>query len=69
MNQYPDLLFSLAQSLESELGPENSYVHKPQSIFIHAMQQLQSQLRAPNFTGLVIQSWQDLVSYLHENTF
>lgn len=68
MNQYPDLLFSLAQSLESELGPENSYVHKPQSIFIHAMQQLQSQLRAPNFTGLVIQSWQDLVSYLHENT-
>lgn len=68
MNQYPDLLFSLAQSLELELGPENSYVHKPQSIFIHAMKQLQDQLRAPNFTGLVIQSWQDLVSYLHENT-
>jgi hypothetical protein len=68
MNQYPDLSFSLAQSLEAELGPENSYVHKPQSIFIHAMKQLQDQLRAPNFTGLVIQSWQDLVSYLHENT-
>ncbi len=68
MSQYPDLSFSLAQSLESGLGAENSYVHKPKTIFIQAMQQLQEQLRAPNFTGLVIQSWQDLESYLHENT-
>jgi len=50
------------------LGPENSYVHKSQTIFIQAMKQLQEQLRAPNFAGLVIQSWQDLESYLHENT-
>lgn len=68
MSQYPDLLFSLAQSLESELGAENSYVHKPQATFLQAMKQLQEQLRAPNFTGLVIQSWQDLGNYLHENT-
>ena len=67
MSQYHDLMFSLAQSLESELGPENSYKHKPQAAFIQAMMQLQEQLRAPNFTGLVIQSWQDLESYLHEN--
>jgi hypothetical protein len=68
MQQHPDLTFSLAQSLERELDPENSYVHKPQSIFINAMKQLQDQLRAANFSGLVIQSWQDLESYLHENT-
>lgn len=68
MNQYPDLLFSLAQSLESGLGEENSYAHKPQTIFLQSMKQLQEQLRAANFTGLVIQSWQDLESYLHENT-
>ncbi|HNJ73212.1 MAG TPA: hypothetical protein PL129_11960, partial [bacterium] len=59
---------SLAQSLERELGPENSYAHKPQTTFLQAMKQLQEQLRAPNFTGLVIQSWQDLGNYLHENT-
>ncbi|MBS0299017.1 MAG: TolC family protein [Proteobacteria bacterium] len=68
MQQHPDLAFSLAQSLERELGPENSYAHKPQSIFIDAMKRLQDQLRAANFSGLVIQSWQDLESYLHENT-
>ena len=68
MNRHPDLSFSLAQSLEPGLGAENSYAHKPQAIFIQAMKQLQEQLRAPNFTGLVIQSWQDLENYLHENT-
>ncbi|MDE2389557.1 MAG: TolC family protein, partial [Betaproteobacteria bacterium] len=68
MSQYPDLSFSLAQSLESGLGAENSYAHKPKATFNQAMKQLQEQLRAPNFTGLVIQSWQDLESYLHENT-
>ncbi|MBS0425498.1 MAG: TolC family protein [Proteobacteria bacterium] len=68
MQQHPDLTFSLAQSLERELDPENSYAHKPQSIFIDAMKQLQDQLKAANFSGLVIQSWQDLESYLNENT-
>lgn len=67
MQQYPELVFSLAQSVERELGPENSYAHKSQRYFNNAMQQLQNQLQAPNFGGLIIQSWQDLESYLHEN--
>lgn len=67
MQQYPNLVFSLAQSVEPELGPENSYAHKPQRYFNDAMQQLQNQLQAPNFGGLIIQSWLDLRNYLHEN--
>mgnify|MGYP000947240606 CR=1 FL=1 len=68
MRQYPGLVFSLAQSLERELGPENSYAHKPRRDFAGAMQQLQDQLRSPNFGGLIIQSWQDWEEYLHENS-
>ncbi len=67
MNKYPNLIFSLAQSLERELGPENSYVHKPKQFFKNAMQQLQSQLQASNYGGLIIQSWQDWDAYHHED--
>lgn len=67
MQEHPTLVFSLAQSLEKELGPENSYAHKPQLNFIGAMQQLQSRLQNPNFGGLIIQSWLDWENYLHEN--
>ncbi len=67
MQQHPTLVFSLAQSLEKELGPENSYAQKPQRNFIHAMQQLQDQLQNANFGGLIIQSWLDWENYLHEN--
>lgn len=67
MKKHPDLVFSLAQSLEPELGPENSYVHKPRQFFKNAMLQLQDQLEAPNFGGLIIQSWQDWDDYNYEN--
>ncbi|WP_292916309.1 TolC family protein [Nitrosomonas sp.] len=68
MQQYPAIVFSLAQSLERELGPENSYAHKPRRIFSEAMQQLQDQLQRSNFGGLIIQSWQDWENYLYENS-
>jgi len=67
MQQYPELKFSLAQSLEPELGVENSYAHKPQAFFRNAMQQLHNHLRVLNFNGLVIQSWKDWEIYTHEN--
>lgn len=67
MQQFPELHFSLAQSLEQELGPENSYAHKPHVTFRRAMQQLRNQLEASNFKGLVIQSWKDWENYLDEN--
>jgi hypothetical protein len=67
MQKHPGLLFSLAQSVEGELPPASSYAHKPRRQFEKAMQQLVAQLRAPNFGGLVIQSWQDWNEYIHEN--
>ncbi|PSJ17567.1 TolC family protein [Nitrosomonas supralitoralis] len=67
MQQHPTLVFSLAQSLELEIGPENSYAHKSRRNFINAMQQLQNQLQSSNFGGLIIQSWLDWEKYLHEN--
>jgi len=69
LQQFPDLRFSLAQSLERELEPENSYAHKPQATFRRAMQQLQNQLQASNFNGLAIQSWKDWEAYIDENPF
>lgn len=67
MQQYPELMFSLAQSLEPELGVENSYAHKPQAFFRDTMQKLYNHLRASNFNGLVIQSLKDWEKYIHEN--
>ncbi len=67
MKQYPELMFSLAQSLEPELGVENSYAHKPQAFFRDTMQKLYTHLRASNFNGLVIQSLKDWETYIHEN--
>ncbi|MEK6735932.1 MAG: TolC family protein [Pseudomonadota bacterium] len=67
MHQYSGMLFSLAQSLERELGSDNSYAHKPQAFFKRAMLQLHNQLQAANFGGLIIQSWQDWERYIHEN--
>jgi outer membrane protein TolC len=67
MQQYPELMFSLAQSVEPELGVENSYAHKPQAFFRDTMQKLYNHLRASNFNGLVIQSLKDWEIYIHEN--
>lgn len=67
MQRHPSLTFSLAQSLEPELGPENSHAGQPISIFERSMKTLESQLGAPNFGGIIIQSWQDMQGYFHEN--
>jgi hypothetical protein len=69
MQQFPELRFSLAQSLERELEPENSYAHKPHATFRRAMQQLHIQLQGSNFNGLAIQSWKDWEAYIDENPF
>lgn len=67
MNKHPDMLFSLAQSVEPEIGPESSYYHHSVTVFNNAMQQLNDQLQAVNFKDIVIQSWKDFESYLYEN--
>lgn len=68
MQQHPEIMFSLAQSLERELGPENSYAQKSPAFFRRAMQQLDNQLQALNFKGITIQSWKDWEIYLDENS-
>lgn len=67
MNKHPNMLFSLAQSVEPEIGPESSYHHHAVTVFNNAMQQLNEQLQAVNFKGIAIQSWKDFESYLYEN--
>lgn len=67
MQKYPSLIFTLAQSLERDLGPESSYAGQPVSVLQHSMKTLESQLGAPNFGGIIIQSWQDMQGYFHEN--
>ncbi len=67
LNKYPTMLFSLAQSVEPEIGPESSYYHHSVTVFNSAMQQLNDQLQAANFKGIDIQSWKDFESYLYEN--
>ncbi|GKS69903.1 Outer membrane protein TolC [Nitrosomonas sp. PY1] len=68
MNKHPSMFFSLAQSLEPVLGPENSYFRQSPAVFNEAMQQFNTQLQNHNFSGIVIQSWQDFESYLYENS-
>jgi len=68
MQGFPDLVFSLAQSVERELGPENSYATKPEAVFKQAMRTLHRQLQSSNFRGLIIQSWQEWKDYLYEDS-
>lgn len=68
MTRHPGLTFSLAQSLERELGPENSYATQPQALFRKAMQVLRRQLQSPNFGELIIQSWHEWKTYHYENS-
>ncbi len=67
MQKHPDLIFSLAQSLEHELAAESSYAQQPTNIFQHSMNTLEKQLNARNFGGIIIQSWQDMQGYFYEN--
>jgi len=67
MNKHPSMLFSLAQSVEPEIGPESSYYHYSVTVFNNAMQQLNDQLQAVNFKDIVIQSWKNFENYLYEN--
>jgi len=67
MQKHTDLIFSLAQSLEPELEPLNSYARQSTDIFQQSMKMLETQLNAPNFGGIIIQSWQDMQGYFHEN--
>ena len=69
MHRHPGLIFSLAQSMERELGPENSYATKPPTAFGQAMLRLNNQLQSSNFGGLIIQSWQEWKIYRNENPF
>jgi outer membrane protein TolC len=69
MKEYPNIKFSVAQSVEKQLSSENSYASYAQDTFLNYMMKLQTTLKAHgNYSGLVIQSWRDLEEYLYENT-
>jgi len=69
IKDYPNVKFSVAQSVEKQLSPENSYASYAQDTFLDHMMKLQTTLKVHgNYSGLVIQSWQDLEEYLYENT-
>lgn len=64
----PSIRFSVAQSVEKELEPENSYAHVSADRFAANLIKIQSVLkRYPNYAGIVIQSWRDFTEYLNEN--
>jgi len=67
MRRYPGLRFGLAQSVEPVLDESESYATLPMPRFEQAMSYLSKHLKADNFGGLVIQSWQDLIRYADEN--
>lgn len=70
INAYPSVKFSVAQSIEKQLSLENSYASYAKNTFLDHMMTLQKTLTIhKNYSGIVIQSWQDLENYLYENSF
>jgi len=54
----PTLQFSLAQSVETQLGEESSFATRGKIAFHSHIERLKVQLAAPNFTSVFIQDWQ-----------
>lgn len=59
LQRYPSLDFSIAQSVEPILTPEESYATRSRSDFLDLMRHLESELHYPNFKTLLVQSWTD----------
>ena len=59
IRRFPELGFSIAQSVEPILSPEESYATRSLVEFWGQMRRLQSELRHPNFQSILIQSWTD----------
>ena len=60
VNRYPNVKFSIAQSVEPILTKEESYFTKTKKDFRAKMNQLYSEMKHDNFSTIFIQSWEDL---------
>lgn len=59
MARFPELTFSIAQSVEPILLPEESYYAQSRSRFLEQMRALDTALEFNNFQSVQIQSWED----------
>ena len=57
MRRWPALRFGVAQSVEPELGKEESHFLAGRAVFNRRMDALVRELALPNFTGITIQDW------------
>lgn len=57
LQRYPVVDFSIAQSVEPILTPEESHATRSRRQFLDHMRHLRSELRAPNFQTIFVQSW------------
>ena len=57
MRRWPALRFGVAQSVEPELGKEESHFLAGRAVFARRMDALVRKLALPNFTGIIIQDW------------
>ena len=60
LDNFPNVHFSLAQSVEPILAKEESYATYSSKEFLIKMKQLRSELNYDNFNNIFIQSWEDL---------
>jgi len=59
LKRYPNLNFSIAQSVEPILAPEESYANRNREVFMQQMQKLGENMDLENFTGILVQSYKD----------
>jgi len=59
LNEYPEVTFSVAQSVEPVLAESESYAAHGRIDFQGKMEELRSAIDKPNFSTIVIQSWKD----------
>jgi outer membrane protein TolC len=57
--RFPELTFSVAQSVEPILLPEESYFTQSKGRFLEQMRSLRTALGFDNFRSVLIQSWED----------
>jgi len=57
--RFPELAFSIAQSVEPILLPEESYYAQSRGRFLEQMRSLRTALEFDNFRSVLIQSWED----------
>lgn len=57
LKAYPQLRFSIAQSIEDSLSREESHFSAGRAEFKRRMERLQARFKTPNFNGIVVQAW------------